>query len=144
MTSYFFPILLEPARVTHQSGTRITRGHAYKSAALREWEATLEKALKPYVLTSPLEGPVALNVSWYFKTANKKKFGSWKVTKPDTDNMQKTLKDIMTKTGFWKDDAQVVVERVEKVWSDVPGIFIHIEELEEKKYDPKESEESPC
>ena len=30
------------------------------------------------------------------------------VTKPDTDNLQKLLKDCMTKCGFWKDDAQVV------------------------------------
>lgn len=135
MTSYFFPIFIEPSRVTHQSGTRITTGHTYKTAALKEWEATLEQALEKYTLPSPLKGAVALDVSWYFKTTDKKKYGLWKVTKPDTDNMQKTLKDIMTKMGFWKDDAQVVVERVEKVWSDVPGIFIQIEELEERKFE---------
>ena len=40
------------------------------------------------------------------------------------------LKDCMTQTGFWKDDALVASEIVEKFWSDIPGIYIHIEELE--------------
>lgn len=29
----------------------------------------------------------------------------------------------MTAVGFWKDDALVAVEHVEKVWSDRPGIY---------------------
>ena len=55
--------------------------------------------------------------------------GDYRITKPDSDNLQKMLKDCMTATGFWKDDALVVREVVEKFWSDVPGIFIRIEEL---------------
>lgn len=62
------------------------------------------------------------------------KNGDWRVTKPDTDNLQKLLKDCMTKCGFWKDDAQVVRETVEKRWSDEPtGIYIEITELEVKQ-----------
>ena len=37
----------------------------------------------------------------------------------------------MTKLGFWKDDALVASEVIEKFWSDVPGIFISIEEIED-------------
>ena len=33
--------------------------------------------------------------------------GEYKATKPDTDNLQKMLKDVMTEVGFWKDDALV-------------------------------------
>ena len=32
--------------------------------------------------------------------------GEYRTTKPDTDNLQKLLKDCMTATGFWTDDAQ--------------------------------------
>ena len=32
--------------------------------------------------------------------------------------------------GFWKDDALVASEFVEKFWADIPGIHIRIEELE--------------
>ncbi len=52
----------------------------------------------------------------------------------DTDNLQKMLKDCMTEVGFWNDDAQVVVEHVEKLWSDEPtGIAIEIEVLDKFK-----------
>ena len=54
------------------------------------------------------------------------------LTKPDTDNLQKLLKDCMTRVGFWEDDAQVAREVIEKRWSDEPcGIYIEIEPLTE-------------
>jgi Holliday junction resolvase RusA-like endonuclease len=40
------------------------------------------------------------------------------------------LKDEMTKAGFWKDDALVASEIIEKFWAEHPGIFIQIERLE--------------
>ena len=49
--------------------------------------------------------------------------------KPDTDNLQKGLKDAMTKLGWWKDDCQVFSEHVTKIYSRVPGIRIDIEEV---------------
>jgi Holliday junction resolvase RusA-like endonuclease len=39
------------------------------------------------------------------------------------------LKDVMTALGFWKDDAQVASEIIEKFWADIPGIYVVIEEL---------------
>ncbi len=35
----------------------------------------------------------------------------------------------MTDLGYWKDDAQVASETVEKFWADLPGIYIEIEQL---------------
>ena len=55
--------------------------------------------------------------------------GEYRTTRPDTDNLQKLLKDCMTAAGFWKDDALVASEIVEKFWADVPGIYVRIEEL---------------
>ena len=43
--------------------------------------------------------------------------------------LQKLLKDCMTHAGFWKDDALVASEIVEKFWSKIPGIYIRIKEL---------------
>ena len=43
--------------------------------------------------------------------------GSWRTTKPDTDNLEKALKDEMTRLHFWHDDAQVCSEIVEKFWA---------------------------
>ena len=69
-------------------------------------------------------------VSWN-RTEQKKnhKDGEYRITKPDTDNLQKMLKDCMTLVGFWKDDALVASEITEKFWAEKPGIYIRIEEL---------------
>ncbi|WP_288339174.1 RusA family crossover junction endodeoxyribonuclease [uncultured Allobaculum sp.] len=122
----------EPARVTHQSGTRHLRtGRSYKTKALKDWEATLKAALLPYRLEKPLEGPVSLTVTFGYQAKKKSNLWKWKTTRPDTDNMIKTVKDVMTRMGFWKDDAQIVVERCSKFWSKDPGIGIVVEPLEE-------------
>jgi Holliday junction resolvase RusA-like endonuclease len=36
------------------------------------------------------------------------------------------LKDVMTDMGFWKDDALICREYVQKMYSDEPGIIIGI------------------
>jgi Holliday junction resolvase RusA-like endonuclease len=52
----------------------------------------------------------------------------------NTAELEKMLKDCMTEVGFWNDDAQVVVEHVEKLWSDDPtGISIEINVLSKLK-----------
>lgn len=114
----------QPARVTHQSGTRISSHRTYKTAALIGWENTLQRALKDHVPEEPIEGPVFLKVVFGFKAKTKKQLWSWKVTRPDTDNSIKTVKDIMSKMGFWKDDAQVAFEICKKMWVDEPGVLI--------------------
>ena len=53
--------------------------------------------------------------------------GSWRTSKPDTDNLEKALKDEMTRLHFWHDDAQVCSEIVEKFWSDPCGVFVRVE-----------------
>ena len=72
---------------------------------------------------------VRLTVKWIFPITGKHRDGEYKTTKPDTDNLQKMLKDIMTDLGFWKDDALVASELVEKFWGNITGIFIRVEDL---------------
>ena len=72
---------------------------------------------------------VRLTVKWLFAKGDSHKNGEYKITKPDTDNLQKMLKDCMTDLRFWKDDALVASEIIEKFWADTPGIYIRIEKL---------------
>ena len=54
------------------------------------------------------------------------------MTRPDTDNLQKLLKDCMTRVGFWNDDAQVCREEVTKRWSrQAPGIAIKVVSIDD-------------
>lgn len=121
-----------PPRKTHQSGTHIGRGRTYKDQALRDAEAYLVDGLRPWVPDLPWSGPVSLTVQWAWRPSVKKESGSWKTTRPDTDNLQKTLKDVMTRLRFWEDDSQVCHEEVTKVWSLDPGIKIIIRCMNEE------------
>lgn len=77
----------------------------------------------------PKQCGVRLLVKWCFPRGRRRD-GEYRTTKPDTDNLQKMLKDCMTTCGFWEDDALVASEIVEKFWAETPGIYIKIEELE--------------
>ena len=95
-------------------------------------EAILRDALLPYVPAEPItDKPIRLEVKWFFpfpKSAKKHAPGwpRWKITRPDGDNLNKMLKDVMTDMGFWKDDALICSETVDKYYSDEPGIMIWI------------------
>ncbi|MBO5573434.1 MAG: RusA family crossover junction endodeoxyribonuclease, partial [Clostridium sp.] len=103
----------------------------YDPAPVKEARKKLTGKLIFHRPDTPLTGPLALTTLWLFPKGKSHKNGEWRSTKPDTDNLQKLLKDCMTQCGFWKDDAQVVRETVEKRWSDDPaGIYIEIEKLE--------------
>lgn len=129
MTEFFLDII--PPRTTHQQKKVVVAGgkpRFYEPQALRDARQLLMLSLRPYRPTEPLGGPLALYVRWQFKGSRQR--AGYKITRPDTDNLQKLLKDCMTDVGFWLDDAQVCVERAEKVWSGRAGIYIRLEELE--------------
>jgi crossover junction endodeoxyribonuclease RusA len=130
-------LLLNPPTVTAQeSKVALVKNKPvfYKPKKVKQARLTLIEYLKPFRLTVQIEGPVRLDVIWRFPKGKSHKHNEWRITKPDTDNLEKMLKDCMTEVGFWKDDAQVVVEHVEKVWSGDPtGIAIEIKVLDKIK-----------
>lgn len=101
----------------------------YDPPEVREARSKLMAALAAHKPDKPSSRPVRLVVKWLFPLTGSHKNGEYRSTRPDTDNLQKLLKDCMTKCGFWEDDALVASEITEKFWADVPGIWIHIEEL---------------
>ena len=130
-------LLLDPPTITaQQNKVTIINGRPifYKPEKLKQARKEIIKHLKSFKPNKPMEGPIRLNVIWRFPKGKKYKHFQWRVTRPDTDNLEKMLKDCMTEVGFWIDDAQVVVEHVEKVWSDDPtGIAIEIDVLNKFK-----------
>lgn len=126
-------LLMTPPTVTAQERkVAIVRGRPifYKPDNVKKAQAEIIKHLRPFKPTEPLSGAIELKVKWLFPKGKSHKAGEWRVTKPDTDNLEKMLKDCMTELGFWNDDAQVVRETAEKRWSDEPsGIAIEINQL---------------
>lgn len=130
-------LLLDPPTTTAQeSQVALVRNKPvfYKPEKVKQARDTLIYYLLPFKPKEPMQGPIRLMVSWRFPKGKSHKHNEWRVTKPDTDNLDKMLKDCMTQVGFWKDDAQVVVEHIEKLWSDEPvGIAIEYEQLDKFK-----------
>ena len=110
----------------HKVTVRNGRPVFYDPPEVAEMKAKLTAHLAPYRPEKPLEGAVQLVTKWIWN-GNENRY---KHTKPDTDNLQKALKDIMTKLRFWHDDAQVASEITEKFTDTQPGIFIQIRTLE--------------
>lgn len=131
MTEFFMPMI--PPTVTHQEkDVAVINGKPviYEPPELKDARAKLTAHLAkhsdPY---SPYTQGVRLTVKWLFPIKGRHKHGEYRTTKPDTDNLQKLLKDCMTHLSFWNDDALVASEICEKFWSDTPGVYIKIEEL---------------
>ena len=101
-----------PSSVTQQQkGETIIKGriHHYEKKNVRESKDALRWQLKPYVPKEPLGGPIALKIEWRFELKRcKRRF--WKVTRPDLDNLEKGLLDVLTDMNFWNDDSQVCIK----------------------------------
>ena len=130
MIKFFLPII--PPTVTHQQkkiGVAHGKPYTYEPAKLKDARQKLMSHLAKYAPEQPFKGAVRLLVKWCFPVTGKHQNGEYKITKPDTDNLQKLLKDVMTDLHFWKDDALVASEIIEKFWADVPGIYIEVYEI---------------
>lgn len=131
MVEFFMP--MKPPEKTFQDKiVRVAGKKAviHDSDELKAVKQKLIAHLGPHAPDVPYTGPIRLINKWLYMADDKHPPG-WKITKPDTDNMVKTLKDCMTKVGFWPRDELVASEITEKVYSLPPhvGIYIKIEEL---------------
>lgn len=130
MTTEFFVAIIPPT-VTHQEKkVSVIKGKPvfYEPPNLKDARLKLMSHLARFVPSKKYIGGVRLIVKWCFPRKNHRD-GEYKITKPDTDNLQKLLKDVMTKLGYWVDDNLVASEIVEKFWAEKPGIYIRIEDL---------------
>lgn len=132
-TEFFMPMI--PPTVTAQE-RRIGinekgKPYFYDTPEIADTKEKLTAHLSKHKPERKYECGVRLTVKWLFPKGKTHKDGEYRITKPDTDNLQKLLKDCITKCGFWKDDALVASEVCEKFWADTPGIYIKIEVLPE-------------
>lgn len=85
----------------------------------------------------PMTGPVALTllaVFAYPASWSKRRIAAnvikpeWVIKKPDGDNCLKIVSDALNGVCF-KDDSQVAVAKVTKVYGDMPGVAVTVEAL---------------
>lgn len=127
MLEFFMPMI--PPTATHQMqqvAIRDGKPHFYEPSSVADARAKLTGHLAAHAPQKPLKGPLQLMVKWCFPIAGPHEDGEPKTTRPDTDNLQKLLKDVMTALRFWEDDAQVCEEYVGKYWAAQPGIYVRV------------------
>ena len=128
---FFIP--MKPPTVTQQekrvSKSQNGRYYFYDTPELKAARAKLRDYLASYVPEQEYTTAVRLVAKWCFPLTGRHRDGEYKTSKPDTDNLQKMLKDVMTDLHFWKDDALVVSEITEKFYAAIPGLYIAIQEI---------------
>ena len=135
--AFFLNIEPQPPTVTHQEqkfGGVTKKGTPiyYDPPELTDARALLTAKLAKFAPKKRWNCPIKLCVEWSFRRPEGVE-GVYMTRKPDTDNLNKMLKDVMTACGFWKDDSLVCLEIISKVWHDPDekhGILISITELE--------------
>jgi len=134
MLEFFMPMEKVPTATHQMKKVRMVKGKPsfYEPTEVAQARQKLMSHLAEHKPGTQLTGPLRLTTKWCFHcdTLPEDMDWRWKATKPDTDNMVKLLKDCMTATRFWKDDAQVCSEITEKFEVRAkPGIYIKIEVL---------------
>ena len=126
-----FTAMIPPTATAQEHKVAVRNGKPifYDPPEVKAAKEKLIANLSKYSLNTPYREGVRLITKWLFPNDGKHKNGEYKISKPDTDNLQKMFKDCMTKLDFWTDDQLVASEICEKFWADIPGIYVRIEEL---------------
>ena len=140
MVKKFFMPMIPPTCTYQEKQVRVVNGKPvfYEPAELVAARQKLRDYLGQYRISQPLEGAVRLTTWWCFPRG-KHHDGEYRISRPDTDNLVKMLKDVMTELRFWKDDAQVASEVIEKYWAEIPGIYIKLETVSGNQDEGRES-----
>ena len=129
MTEFFMPMI--PPTVTAQEHKVMVKNGKpafYEPPNVKDAREKLIANLARHRPEKAYSCGIRLIVKWLFPKG-KHKDGEYRITKPDTDNLQKMLKDCMTACKYWKDDCLVASEICEKFWASIPGIYVRIEKL---------------
>ena len=92
------------------------------------WKSAIADAARPHCPPEPWRGPIQVVMRFGLKRPQAhfrqgKMAGTlrhdvpmWHTKKPDSDNLAKAVLDAMTLLGFWRDDSQVCILNVSKVY----------------------------
>jgi Holliday junction resolvase RusA-like endonuclease len=92
-----------------------------------------EDRLRPYIAkirpSEPLSGPLRVVWKLVWPTDGKHTQGEAKTTRPDADNVIKTLNDLLESCHVIENDAMVCDLSVQKMYGDPAGIWVRVEEI---------------
>jgi len=125
----FYLPMIPPTATYQEKQINWKRKTIYQNQESKDAREKLRAHLVKYIPDEPLTGPIRMMIGWYYPVSGSHKDGDWYTNKPDIDNVQKMLQDVMTELGFWKDDSQIASLMSSQNWSATPGIVITLCEL---------------
>ena len=127
---------LTPIRSTHQANLRILKTRDGRQFVGKMEKSSIKKWIKDFMFVAskhkpdvPYTGP--LEVTFYFAfplIKSDKGKPAPMTTKPDFDNLCKSVCDAMTKLGFWSDDSQITFGKVVKFRNPHPYVGVEIKQ----------------
>lgn len=125
---------LEPPTTTHNDLEAVVNkktGKAFirKSDKLHEIEASLEARIAPCAPEEPFHGACEISMCICYQ-ADAKHPNGLKITKPDNDNLEKTIFDVLERLGFFEvGDQQIAINHTTRCYDDHPGIHVELREV---------------
>ncbi|NLX97582.1 MAG: RusA family crossover junction endodeoxyribonuclease [Rhodopirellula sp.] len=129
----FFVPGIPKAQPKHLGQARV-----YEAGTAEAWKGAVALAAKPHLPKTPLTGPLMVSLIFcmprpksHYRTGKysgevKPDAPDWHTCKPDRDNLEKAVLDVLTRIGMWKDDGQVCDGSVTKIYGFPPGLLITI------------------
>ena len=100
MLRFFTPIAVVPRTTAQQKKFSTKTKTFYNTGNLKRSKATLQRALSGFQPKEKYTTGIRLKVVWIFEQKLKSKNGERKATRPDVDNLQKLLQDVMCDLAF--------------------------------------------
>lgn len=130
----FLP-MIPPTATQQEKKINFKTKQVYQDPRAADARAKLRAHLVEYIPDEPLTGPVNMTVIWGFPEKGKHSNGEWHTSKPDLDNLQKALQDVMTELGYFKDDCKIARLQTMKIYTYHPGISIMAYDMEGNAYE---------
>lgn len=111
---------------------RVTRNGTYNDPKYTNYKKAIALVARTKFKT-PSTTPIYMQIEFFFSipkswTKKKKESAKWHISKPDSDNLTKGVKDALSGIAY-VDDAQVCSMQVRKQYAQESGIMIEIEEI---------------
>ena len=126
---------IPPTATAQQKGAFVCGGRVrfFTKKKVRQSENFLAALLSMHKPDVPFSEPVSVSVTWTFPFRKSERRSVVKAgmpvphtSRPDLDNLEKNLLDVMTRLNFWTDDSLVTEKSTSKWWGPKPGIDIEI------------------
>ena len=129
---------IPPTATAQHKGVFVVNGRPrfFTKRPVRQAEGFLAALISMHAPDAPFGCPVSLTVRWTFPFRKSERKSVVRAgadvphtSRPDLDNLEKSLLDVLTRLNFWTDDSLVAEKRTSKRWGARPGIEIGIEPL---------------